>query len=123
MSEMGAFRSMVRDETLGIAIGVVFLLWFGRAIALKLALRVAYKKNKSALMVLKLLGGKSPSLFEFQKYLPNLPVPRLKDTLRNWLLSVEPLVSAADFKKAQVHVLAGWLSLIDCLLPRSIRTS
>ena len=51
MSEMGAFRSMVRDETLGIAIGVVFFLWFGRAIALKLALRVAYKKNKSALMV------------------------------------------------------------------------
>ena len=70
--------------------------------ALKLALRVAYKGNKPALTVLKLLGGKSPSLFAFQEHLPNLPLPQLKDTLDKWLLSVEPIVSAVDFKKAQV---------------------
>jgi hypothetical protein len=72
-----------------------------RHVALKLALRIAYKGNKGALLVLKMIGGKKPSLFAFQDMLPNLPVPQLKDTLRKWLESVEHLVSEEDFRKAQ----------------------
>ena len=95
-------KPLVGPQVLAIAIGVLVSAAVGRVIALRLALRVAYKGNKTALMVLKLLGGKSPRLFAFQDYLPNLPLPRLKDSLRKWLDSVQPLVSEAEFKKAQV---------------------
>ncbi|KAJ1479200.1 hypothetical protein T484DRAFT_1815137 [Baffinella frigidus] len=97
-----SFKALAGPQVLALAIGVVVTGVVGRIIALKLALRVAYKGNKTALMVLKLLSGKSPRLYAFQDYLPNLPLPRLKDSLRKWLESVQPLVSDEDFKKAQV---------------------
>ena len=62
---------LVGPQGLAIAIGVLVSASVGRVIALRLALRVAYKGNKTALMVLKLLGGKSPRLYAFQDYLPN----------------------------------------------------
>eukprot|EP00124_Ichthyophonus_hoferi_P000107 Ihof_evm27s3 gene=Ihof_evmTU27s3 len=44
-------------------------------------------------LFVKILMGKHPLLYSFQKFLPSLPVPNLKDTVDRYLLSIESVLS------------------------------
>jgi hypothetical protein len=52
-----------------------------RRLVMKYALKKAHLGDKTSLILLKALGGKKPSTFEFQNLLPALPVPPLHKTL------------------------------------------
>lgn len=47
-----------------------------------------------------------PSTFSLQQSLPRLPVPELQATLARYLRSVAPLLSAEEFQKTALAVLA-----------------
>jgi len=47
------------------------------------------------------LGGQKPKLWELQSSLPPLPVPPLDQTLKNYLASVEPILSKDEFEKTK----------------------
>lgn len=55
--------------------------------------------------VVRLMSGlaSKPLIYAFQSALPRLPVPRLDDTVRRYLTSVRPLMSEADFAKAETQ--------------------
>eukprot|EP00960_Hanusia_phi_P022805 674192-Hanusia_phi.AAC.1 len=99
-------QEMMERVWLFVAVSVptVFLYYIlkkSRTVVIQWALKHAYKDNQHALLALKLLGGSSPALDEFQSLLPALPVPKLSATLKQWLESVRPLVSEESFRRAE----------------------
>jgi len=48
--------------------------------------------------VIGILGGKKPPLYSLQPALPHLPVPKLEDTLKRFLITVKPLLSESEFE-------------------------
>ena len=51
-------------------------------------------------------GQRSPSTYCFQSAMPRLPVPRLSDTIRGYLESVEPVLSKDEYECARLDALA-----------------
>ncbi|XP_029438980.1 LOW QUALITY PROTEIN: carnitine O-palmitoyltransferase 1, liver isoform [Rhinatrema bivittatum] len=51
--------------------------------------------------LVKLLSGCKPMLYSFQTSLPRLPVPAVKDTVKRYLESVQPLLDKADFQRME----------------------
>eukprot|EP01119_Soliformovum_irregulare_P002656 TRINITY_DN1290_c0_g1_i2.p1 TRINITY_DN1290_c0_g1~~TRINITY_DN1290_c0_g1_i2.p1 ORF type:complete len:712 (-),score=129.16 TRINITY_DN1290_c0_g1_i2:41-2176(-) len=47
------------------------------------------------------LGGQKPKLWELQGTLPSLPVPPLEQTLKNYLASVEPILTKDEFENTK----------------------
>jgi hypothetical protein len=67
----------------------------------KAALSVAYLgKDKFALAILKYLGPKRCPLWFYQSLLPELPLPKVEDTIKRWLLSISPLVNEEQLADA-----------------------
>lgn len=58
-------------------------------------------KTKCWLGLVKLLGGKNPTLYSYEKSLPSLPVPDLNATTERYLRSVRPVLSEERFKKME----------------------
>jgi len=58
-------------------------------------------KTKVWVMLVKLLSGRSPLLYSYQKSMPSLPVPDLDKTLERYLHSVKPLLSDEEYKKME----------------------
>lgn len=58
-------------------------------------------KTKCWLGLVKLLGGKNPTLYSYEKSLPYLPVPDLDATTMRFLETVRPLLSEERFKKME----------------------
>ncbi|XP_074662825.1 carnitine O-palmitoyltransferase 1, liver isoform-like isoform X1 [Tubulanus polymorphus] len=56
-------------------------------------------KTKMWLGIVKFLGGRKPLLYSWQGSLPRLPVPAIKDTMRRYLKSVQPLTNDEDYKR------------------------
>eukprot|EP01135_Chromosphaera_perkinsii_P011830 Nk52_evm21s2506 gene=Nk52_evmTU21s2506 len=57
--------------------------------------------TKAYLAIVGALGGTKPKLWSLQHCLPSLPVPELKNSLDNYLLSVQPLLTEEEFKETQ----------------------
>ena len=51
--------------------------------------------------LVKLLVGRTPSLYSCQAFLPTLPVPSLDETLRRYLRSVRPLYSDEEYNRME----------------------
>ena len=51
-------------------------------------------------------GQRSPSTYCFQSAMPRLPVPRLSDTIRGYLESVEPVLGKDEYECARLDALA-----------------
>ncbi|XP_074086985.1 carnitine O-palmitoyltransferase 1, liver isoform [Macrotis lagotis] len=49
--------------------------------------------------MVKIFSGRKPMLYSFQTSLPRLPVPAVKDTVKRYLESVQPLLNKEDFKR------------------------
>ncbi|XP_020629313.1 carnitine O-palmitoyltransferase 1, liver isoform-like isoform X2 [Orbicella faveolata] len=58
-------------------------------------------KTKCWLGLVKLLGGKNPTLYSYEKSLPYLPVPDLEATTGRYLESVRPVLSEERFKEME----------------------
>lgn len=58
-------------------------------------------KTKIWLAFVKVLGGKNPTLYSYEKSLPFLPVPDLDATTKRYLESVRPVLSEERFKKME----------------------
>lgn len=58
-------------------------------------------KTKCWLGLVKLLGGKNPTLYSYEKSLPYLPVPDLEATTQRYLESVRPVLSEERFKEME----------------------
>lgn len=58
-------------------------------------------KTKIWLGFVKVLGGKNPTLYSYEKSLPFLPVPDLDATTKRYLESVRPILSEERFKKME----------------------
>lgn len=58
-------------------------------------------KTKFWLGLVKLLGGKNPTLYSYEKSLPYLPVPDLDATTKRYLESVRPVLSEERFKEME----------------------
>ncbi|KAJ8347313.1 hypothetical protein SKAU_G00287140 [Synaphobranchus kaupii] len=98
-----------------VVLAVVFgtLIWFSFILAMRLCLKLLFSyhrwifelhgkistKTKIWAVLIKLLSGREPLLYSYQSSLPNLPVPAIKDTLRRYLESVRPLMSAEEFQR------------------------
>mmetsp|Transcript_854 Transcript_854/g.2270 ORF Transcript_854/g.2270 Transcript_854/m.2270 type:complete len:809 (+) Transcript_854:119-2545(+) len=54
-------------------------------------------------VIVKVLSGGKPSLYNFQACLPTLPVAPLKSTCNKYLLSVKPLLSDDEYKTMEGH--------------------
>ncbi|XP_038663259.1 carnitine O-palmitoyltransferase 1, liver isoform isoform X1 [Scyliorhinus canicula] len=53
------------------------------------------------MLLVKIFSGRKPLTYSFQTSLPRLPVPILKDTMRRYLESVQPLLDSEQFKRMQ----------------------
>ncbi|GCB68533.1 hypothetical protein scyTo_0013840 [Scyliorhinus torazame] len=53
------------------------------------------------MLLVKIFSGRKPLTYSFQTSLPRLPVPALKDTMRRYLESVQPLLDGEQFKRMQ----------------------
>ncbi|XP_018592425.1 carnitine O-palmitoyltransferase 1, liver isoform-like isoform X1 [Scleropages formosus] len=49
--------------------------------------------------LVRIFSGRKPLLYSYQGSLPNLPVPAIKDTVKRYLESVLPLMSASEFER------------------------
>jgi hypothetical protein len=79
---------------------LVFHIWF-KTFMFKAALSVAYLgADKLALFILKFMGPKRCPLWFYQKLLPELPLPKLEDTVKRWLKSIEALVTEEQMAEA-----------------------
>lgn len=58
-------------------------------------------KTKVWLGFVKVLGGKNPTLYSYEKSLPYLPVPDLDATTKRYLESVRPILNEERFKKME----------------------
>lgn len=58
-------------------------------------------KTKCVLGLVKLLGGKNPTLYSYEKSLPYLPVPDLDATMKRYLESVRPVLCEERFKEME----------------------
>ncbi|XP_048462975.1 carnitine O-palmitoyltransferase 1, liver isoform isoform X2 [Rhincodon typus] len=53
------------------------------------------------MLLVKIFSGRKPLMNSFQTSLPRLPVPSVKDTMRRYLESVQPLLDEEKFKRMQ----------------------
>lgn len=53
------------------------------------------------MLLVRIFSGRKPLTYSFQTSLPRLPVPAVKDTMRRYLESVQPLLDAQQFKRMQ----------------------
>ena len=75
------------------AVFIAYHLWFQKFM-FKAALSVAYLgRDKFALAILKYLGPKRCPLWFYQDLLPDLPLPKVEDSVRKWLESIKPIVN------------------------------
>ncbi|KAM4617272.1 carnitine O-palmitoyltransferase 1, liver isoform 2-T2 [Discoglossus pictus] len=51
--------------------------------------------------MVKLFSGRKPMLYSFQTCLPHLPVPAVKDTVKRYLDSVQPLMDDQNFQRME----------------------
>ncbi|TGZ63404.1 hypothetical protein CRM22_006939 [Opisthorchis felineus] len=58
-------------------------------------------KTKIWAVLVKLCKGKHPRLYSFQGALPRLPLPSVSDTIRRYLLSVEPLLDENQMQRTK----------------------
>ncbi|XP_023681837.1 carnitine O-palmitoyltransferase 1, liver isoform-like isoform X1 [Paramormyrops kingsleyae] len=54
--------------------------------------------TKVWMALVRIFSGRQPMLYSYQGALPNLPVPAIKDTIKRYLESVRPLMSASEFE-------------------------
>ncbi|XP_062840876.1 carnitine O-palmitoyltransferase 1, liver isoform isoform X2 [Trichomycterus rosablanca] len=111
------------------------LLWLSLILALRFCLKVllSYHRwmfemhgristtTKIWVTLVRLLSSRKPLLYSYQSALPHLPVPPIKDTLKRYLESVQPLLSpdkldrttrlAAEFEKNLGNRLQRYLRL------------
>mmetsp|Transcript_14066 Transcript_14066/g.32428 ORF Transcript_14066/g.32428 Transcript_14066/m.32428 type:complete len:799 (-) Transcript_14066:91-2487(-) len=57
--------------------------------------------TKMWFLAVRALSGTQPSLYTYQGCLPSLPVPCLKETTRNFMLSVKPLLSNEEYNEME----------------------
>ncbi|KAL0984387.1 hypothetical protein UPYG_G00140790 [Umbra pygmaea] len=55
--------------------------------------------TKVWLTLVRIFSGRQPLLYSYQGSLPNLPVPAVKDTIKRFLESVQPLKSPEEFER------------------------
>ncbi|XP_014663776.1 PREDICTED: carnitine O-palmitoyltransferase 1, liver isoform-like isoform X2 [Priapulus caudatus] len=58
-------------------------------------------KTKFWAILVRFLKGKNPRLYSYQGSLPKLPLPKLRDTLKRYLISVRPLLNDEDYKNLE----------------------
>ncbi|XP_055001766.1 carnitine O-palmitoyltransferase 1, brain isoform isoform X2 [Sorex araneus] len=76
--------------------------------------------TKTWLALVRIFSGRHPMLFSYQRSLPRLPVPSLQDTVRQYLESVEPVLSKEDFEETAV-LAQGFLRMQGSSLQRYLR--
>uniref|UniRef100_A0A8C4RMC5 carnitine O-palmitoyltransferase n=1 Tax=Erpetoichthys calabaricus TaxID=27687 RepID=A0A8C4RMC5_ERPCA len=59
------------------------------------------RKAKIWMMMVKILSGRKPMLYSFQTSLPRLPLPTVKDTTKNYLESVRPLMNDDEYNRME----------------------
>ncbi|XP_036408248.1 carnitine O-palmitoyltransferase 1, liver isoform-like [Megalops cyprinoides] len=103
----------VQSQMVVLALLLGTLLWLSFIFTMRLCLRqlLSYHRwmfelhgkvsntTKVWMVLMKLFSGRQPLLYSYQASLPYLPVPAIKDTLRRYLESVQPLMSAAEFER------------------------
>ncbi|KAG2462390.1 CPT1A palmitoyltransferase, partial [Polypterus senegalus] len=57
------------------------------------------RKTKLWMMMVKIFSGRKPMLYSFQTSLPRLPLPTVKDTMKNYLESVRPLMNDDEYNR------------------------
>ncbi|XP_059893427.1 carnitine O-palmitoyltransferase 1, liver isoform-like isoform X2 [Gadus macrocephalus] len=55
--------------------------------------------TKAWMALVRIFSGRQPLLYSYQGSLPNLPVPKVKDTIHRFLDSVRPLTDAHQFER------------------------
>ncbi|XP_065052608.1 carnitine O-palmitoyltransferase 1, liver isoform-like [Rhopilema esculentum] len=105
-----------KSTVIGICIfTMVTAIWLFMGYFLQFSLRklLAYKgllyesrgpftfKTKIWVMFVRLLSGRNPLLYSYQKSMPALPVPDLERTVERYLRSVKQLLSEEEYKKME----------------------
>jgi len=101
----GLSGSSIRAAAVGLTASAVVYWAFQLLVKprlLRKALAVAYKgTDKFALAILKYLGPKRCPIWFYQKMLPPLPLPKVEDSVKQWLRSIEPLVDEVQRAEAE----------------------
>ncbi|KAF8561897.1 hypothetical protein P879_06782 [Paragonimus westermani] len=58
-------------------------------------------KTKLWAICVTIFKGRNPGLYSFQSALPRLPLPPVSDTIRRYLISVEPLLNEKEFERTR----------------------